>query len=290
MGILDDAIREHLELKRKHGAEGEDLERLENEAFGPATRPGDPEFPNAEPATGEEQLDDRADASDVGDGDDEMPDWFGDEGPTTVAPSVDVEPRIGAERARAERPALGDTADHPAPIQLGPEDEAEASPSAYPGDATSEGERGAGEGGAEVPPEPPESSIFDADDFEFDEIDLELEDDSPAAPEAPAVPGPAEESPAAPPPPSEQSAPILEPAVPPESDPAAAEAPPSEPPAAEPPAPAELGERSDPPVEGGTPEEGEDLLEETPDFLEDAPEGEDLWFEQGPPRDFDFDD
>ena len=37
-------------------------------------------------------------------------------------------------------------------------------------------------------------------------------------------------------------------------------------------------------------EEGEDLLEETPDFLQDAPEGEDLWFEQGPPKDFDFDD
>ena len=28
-------------------------------------------------------------------------------------------------------------------------------------------------------------------------------------------------------------------------------------------------------------EEDEDLLEETPDFLQDAPEGEDLWFEQG---------
>ena len=28
-------------------------------------------------------------------------------------------------------------------------------------------------------------------------------------------------------------------------------------------------------------ESDEDLLEETPDFLQDAPEGEDLWFEQG---------
>ena len=52
MGILDDAIREHLELKRQHGAGSEDLERLEKEAFGPATRPGDPEFadPDAEGA------------------------------------------------------------------------------------------------------------------------------------------------------------------------------------------------------------------------------------------------
>ena len=39
MGILDDAIREHLELKRRHGAASSDLERLEKEAFGPSERP-----------------------------------------------------------------------------------------------------------------------------------------------------------------------------------------------------------------------------------------------------------
>ena len=32
------------------------------------------------------------------------------------------------------------------------------------------------------------------------------------------------------------------------------------------------------------------MLEDTPDFLEDAPEDDDLWFEQKPPKDFDFDD
>lgn len=32
----------------------------------------------------------------------------------------------------------------------------------------------------------------------------------------------------------------------------------------------------------------EDVLEETPDFLQDTPEQERLWFEQRPPRDFDF--
>jgi hypothetical protein len=32
----------------------------------------------------------------------------------------------------------------------------------------------------------------------------------------------------------------------------------------------------------------EDVLEETPDFLSDTPEQERLWFEQRPPRDFDF--
>lgn len=37
-------------------------------------------------------------------------------------------------------------------------------------------------------------------------------------------------------------------------------------------------------------EEVEDVLEETPDFLEETPEHDRLWFEQRPPRDFDFDD
>jgi hypothetical protein len=33
----------------------------------------------------------------------------------------------------------------------------------------------------------------------------------------------------------------------------------------------------------------EELLEETPEFLEETPEHDRLWFEQRPPRDFDFD-
>ena len=33
----------------------------------------------------------------------------------------------------------------------------------------------------------------------------------------------------------------------------------------------------------------DDVLEETPDFLEETPEHDRLWFEQKPPRDFDFD-
>jgi hypothetical protein len=33
----------------------------------------------------------------------------------------------------------------------------------------------------------------------------------------------------------------------------------------------------------------EDVLEETPDFLRDTPDQDRLWFEQRPPRDFDFD-
>ena len=41
MGILDEAIREHLELKRQHGAGDSELQQLEDEAFGQAERPGD---------------------------------------------------------------------------------------------------------------------------------------------------------------------------------------------------------------------------------------------------------
>jgi hypothetical protein len=35
--------------------------------------------------------------------------------------------------------------------------------------------------------------------------------------------------------------------------------------------------------------EGDDVLEETPEFLQETPEHDRLWFEQKPPRDFDFD-
>ncbi len=38
MGLLDDAIREHLEFKRQHGADPDDVARLEDEALGPVVR------------------------------------------------------------------------------------------------------------------------------------------------------------------------------------------------------------------------------------------------------------
>ncbi len=42
-------------------------------------------------------------------------------------------------------------------------------------------------------------------------------------------------------------------------------------------------------VEHAPEESAEDVLEETPEFLRDTPEQDRLWFEQRPPRDFDFD-
>ena len=41
--------------------------------------------------------------------------------------------------------------------------------------------------------------------------------------------------------------------------------------------------------EGEPPAEDDDVLEETPEFLQDTPDHDRLWFEQRPPKDFDFD-
>jgi len=47
MGLLDEAIREHLELKRRQGADPGEVQRLEGEALGP---------PRAEPVPGEAEA------------------------------------------------------------------------------------------------------------------------------------------------------------------------------------------------------------------------------------------
>ena len=41
MGLLDDAIRDHLDLKRRRGADPAEVERAEREALGPVRRKGD---------------------------------------------------------------------------------------------------------------------------------------------------------------------------------------------------------------------------------------------------------
>jgi hypothetical protein len=48
MGLLDDAIREHLELKRRRGADAEEVTRQEHEALGPPQRAEFAEAPAAE--------------------------------------------------------------------------------------------------------------------------------------------------------------------------------------------------------------------------------------------------
>jgi hypothetical protein len=54
MGVLDDAIREHLDLKRRRGASDDEIARAEAEALGPPRRavdvPDDDEEPGADDA------------------------------------------------------------------------------------------------------------------------------------------------------------------------------------------------------------------------------------------------
>jgi len=147
MGLLDDAIREHLELKRGRGADPHDVERQEQEALGPpihgefASTPGAPEA-----AEGLEPVEPPA---------------------PIVAPDPDLEPEPEPE----PRGDLEGWLDEPAAAPL------QATTEYVPGDV-------------EAPPEEPH---------------------------------------------------------------------------------------------------GEDVLEETPEFLQETPEHERLWFEQKPPRDFDLD-
>jgi hypothetical protein len=56
------------------------------------------------------------------------------------------------------------------------------------------------------------------------------------------------------------------------------------------PAPSEPEELHEDPLDEweGEPEPTEDVLRETPEFLEETPEHDRLWFEQKPPKDFDF--
>ncbi len=172
MGILDDAIREHLELKRKHGAAGSDVDRLEQEAFGPAERPGeaDSEAEQAPPSPDDEVVEELRAAehgADAAEQPDRDADWLEelDLGPAEVEPA---EPRTPAEQARIEHSHLEDTADHPT----------------APGEAAE-----AGEAEEAVPPEPPEAAIFDQGEGEEEEaFDLELELPEDAAGEHPLPP------------------------------------------------------------------------------------------------------
>jgi hypothetical protein len=48
MGLLDDAIREHMELKRLRGADPGEVARMEHDALGPVVREHDPDEPGLE--------------------------------------------------------------------------------------------------------------------------------------------------------------------------------------------------------------------------------------------------
>jgi hypothetical protein len=202
MGLLDDAIREHLDLKRRRGADPAEIQRAEQEALGPVRR---------DPILSENAAD-----------------------------SLQAEPG-GALAAAPE----GET--EPAAEHLDPE---------Y--------------GSERLTPEYDDERSPDEDE-EWDGYDEDYEEDDELGPD-----GPEPSSEAGPRPGISMS----------EAHPA----PPSFPPD---PDDDELGDTASFDVEPGPhrPDQPqEDVLEETPEFLQDTPDHDRLWFEQRPPRDFDFDE
>lgn len=280
MGVLDDAIREHLELKRQHGASNEELTRAEQDALGPARRDQVEQADTA--AAGEHLL---------------VPDH--------VEPLPHGDPLADHEPASAQH-------EQPPTEYLQPE---EAQPAAEQHDdelqdgmepefAPMEGQTQIGdEGGSMLAGEPGAQAVEESATHEPGAHEPEPEAHAtevyvPAAEE----PQPDDNAP------SHQGDPFAHDTDPGHAvhEPAAAEVyeehEPVEPvpadvyeheeevhpateehhlPEVQPePAPAPAEERN----------ERDDLLEDTPDFLQETPEHDRLWFEQKPPRDFDFDD
>ena len=325
MSLLDDAIRQHLDLKRKHGASEDELRQLEDQAFGGTSRPGDEE------ATGESAIfDESAEAPTqfLGEAATEAPADVGAEPAAEETSLLPSEPPPAAEEPDPEPvdeapppPVAGEGGDDPfeiPPYRVGddadadepsamehelapPADEESSEPPAAatadaPPEAVSDESGFPDEPGAlsqeareEIASQPTELYDFEseegvdtaaADSAAIDESNFEeetgeetffdeqsLSDELDQALDVPAGSG---------------AAPAISPAADEEDDEdefAAEEDLAPTPPPPPPPPPPE-------PVD----DEAEDLLEETPDFLQETPENERLWFEQKPPKDFDFDD
>ena len=223
MGILDEAIREHLELKRRRGAPDSELQQLEDEAFGPPSRPGEPDFP------------DHVDAGEQS-GNGLAHDGAAAESPSApeapIAPPPDEEP--GAPDEPLEEPPLEEPPEEPIGDPDHGEEEAEAATALY--DQISAGEPDA------VEPEPAEHEGTTAEP-PIESLDT-VEHPMPDHEDAPPEPAGADE-------------------------------------------PEPAGEEEQASEESALPDE-DDVLADTPDFLKDAPEDDELWFEQGKPKDFDF--
>ena len=112
MGLLDDAIREHLELKRQHGADPSAVERQEHEALG---EPGHGEFaapegtqPAPSPATDEHPVDAEPEPEAA-----EEDLWPEEPPPDEVPPGKALEPPPPAEDVLEETPEfLQETPEH----------------------------------------------------------------------------------------------------------------------------------------------------------------------------------
>jgi hypothetical protein len=303
MGILDEAIKEHLELKRQHGAGESELKQLEDEAFGDAERPGDGEAPQDPFAEAPTEFMSAPEAGEPPVLAEPTPEK-GEESPRRTSPDIaglqeaPEPPSVPDEPAEEEQPAMEHeiVADPPEPA-------AEAAEEPSPGHSTEErhaiaeqptemydveGEIAASESAApseeelveEEMAEPrlaPVDPLAGLNEVEEDEGEIEVSAEEPAEEE-------------------EEDDFFDEKRLYEELD-QALEAPVEA--DEEPEEPESLVEVEEVEVEQTDEhelpdeeesEEHEDLLEDTPDFLEDAPEDDQLWFEQKPPKDFDFDD
>ncbi|MEO6857126.1 MAG: hypothetical protein ABI323_00840 [Solirubrobacteraceae bacterium] len=221
MGLLDEAIREHLDLKRRRGADPTEVERAEREALGPVRRAQAPEGPGIDeieagaPGVDGEELEHEPGAVDFGHepgdaGFDHKPgaaafdheadgeSWHFEPEPAAHEEALDPQPDPVAESPPEAEPVGQETAVH-RPDFLDEEPFAEEEPE----------------------PRPPLPHSAGGQTAEYDvEHALGSHPGHPAA----------------------------------EDD-----------------------------------SDGEELLEETPEFLQDTPDHDRLWFEQRPPKDFDFD-
>lgn len=287
MGILDEAIKEHLELKRQHGANEPELQQLEDEAFGAAERPGadgpasdalaeaPTEFmaqPESAEAYAEEAPARRPPALQVADlqeaphpgpkapAEEEAPAM---EHEAVLEPEAGMEPEPPAGRSTEERQAI---AEQPTEMYNVEEELAGSEPQAPSEEELVEEELSE----PRLAPVDPLAGLDEADDDalevsqgDTDDADLDeefwdekrLSDELDQALEAPRE--------------TEAEIEVVEPLAEEEDESAA--------------------EDEDEGEESHT-DRDEDVLEETPDFLEEAPEDDQLWFEQKPPKDFDFDD
>lgn len=264
MNLLDDAIKQHLELKRKRGTPPDEVERLEREVFGSA---------QGEEAPGPEQqhAGEEPESASAGQApDSSSPESH--EAPIAEPAIEDAETRHEPDYAGAQPPT---PAEEPAAQRL-PEDE-DVEPfdlddifAEGPGTAPeSEAEAGSPPASSD-PPTEEHSPLASPDDEEEAEHSEEWE-----IVEAAEASGPerGEESAAWEAPSEEFDAPSEE----------------FESPSEEFGAPSEEEDPFAPTAtEPGTDEE--DVLEETPEFLKESPQEDELWFEQTPPKDFDFDD
>jgi hypothetical protein len=253
MGILDDAIRQHLELKRQHGASEDEIQRQEEEALGPARRDVVP----AEPAG--EEADEVLEEAPVADAASEQETELYE--PATAGSATAAEQETQLYEPPSARPE-SDTAAEPETAFEG-ERETAFDPER---ETAFEPERDTGfEPARETAFEPERDTGFEPE----RETAFEPEPDTAFEPEPEDEPAPADE-------PDDEAVPQPE------------ELPPS-------PAPFDASSAYDDFTEEDEQESEEpegaegDVLEDTPDFLQETPEHDRLWFEQRPPRDFDFD-